>query len=812
LRRIQDWRIAGRLLFLHPYFTLAALVSLGLGIGGNTALFTAVKAQLFTYPPHLEQPDRLVMVFRHRRNTTYGDFNYPLFKSLAPKTENLAQNALFSHGVPLAWQRGDQTGSASVSLVSESFFDIVQTDATMGRVLEPGDFHANQPGVLLSHEFWADHCDSDPEILGKSLVLNGQAFLITGVTKPGFRGISQSDRFDLWAPLTAYNIKPGWERMDLAAHPEVNWLNWVAKLEPGVTPRDLNDSLQHHAASIGADSGQQPLPIQIEVLPLAQAMPYPGLRRQIQRVLGIVWAMIALIHLIACVNVAHLLLARNLGRSHEVATRLALGASRRRIAAQFFGENLLLALLAGALGLLFAYWAMPILTGIRALFPRMSESVSMGPDLSVLAFTGGMSLLTALIFGILPAIWHSRKVHFAVLRAQGPGSSPTPFQGVTHQVLLVLQISLSLVLVFAALLAIRSLHHSRQVDLVLDRDLVFVHLDRTTNPNDYGGMSALMNQMANRFSSLPPVASLAFSNHLPLTETGTTQDLTAMRGKRGKTEVQSVETIAVSSNYFETCGIPFLRGRSFQANLERGVIVNEALAMTLWGSTEVIGETLNLEPGVSTPTPVTGVVANSKYRHPFEAETHAIYLPMSQAFPGTLNLVVKPQTSRQALEVALAQRIRETAGQGPRMTMISVQSLLQKASEPLRITAQVFIIFGILALALAALGLYGILTYAIRQQMREIGIRIALGAHGNHIARLVLIRSLKGTMIGLVLGIVLAPIVGTKMSVLLFNTPANDPLAISLATLILGLVIWLSSTIPVYRATRVDPMTVLRYE
>ena len=812
MKRLQDWRIAGRLLFRQPFFTLAAVISLGLGIGGNTILFTAVKAQLFTYPPHLDRPEDLVMVFRHRRNTIYGDFNYPLFEALAPKSRTSAKHALFTHAMPFAWQDQDRHRSVAVSLVSEHFFQVIGTAAYLGKVPGPDDFDIAHPGIFLSHGFWQDQHHSDPDIVGQTLELNGRSFEIVGVGKPGFRGISQSDRFDLWAPLCAYESMRGWSGLDLSRHPEINWLNWVALLAPGIDAAHLAEDLQIHAAAIGPASGQRILPVQIEVLPLAQAMPYPNIRNQIQRVLGIVWAMAALIHLIACANVAHLLLARNLGRSHEVATRLALGASKRQIASQFFAENLLLALLAGAMGLFLAYWAMPLLSTIESFFPRLADGFQIEPDLSIFGFTLTMSLLTALIFGVLPGVWHSRMDHFTALRAQGPGSRPTAFRGLVHQVLLVVQISLSLVLVFAALLAIRSLHQSRNVALGLDENLVFLELDHATNPDDYGGLAALRSKLEARLAPARGIASLAFTTQLPLTGAGTTQDLTTVDEDGHEVVEKSLESVAVSPNYFSTCGLEILEGNVFGEGATNGILVNQALAQKLWGDTKAVGKRVFLEEGKRHPVTVLGVVANSKYRHPFEMDQGAIYIPLGSSYTRSLNIAVKPTGPARDLVPVLASQLSNTAGTLPNITIVSLQTLRQNALGPMRATAQVFSIFGILALGLAALGLYGILTYAINQQMREIGIRIALGAHGGHIGKMVLHRSLKGTLAGLILGLLLAPFAGETMSVLLFATPAGDPMSMTLATLLLVLVIWLSSAVPAYRAAKVDPMTVLRYE
>jgi putative ABC transport system permease protein len=817
----QDLRYGARMLMKQPGFTSIAVLTLALGIGANTAIFSVVNAVLLRPLPY-EQADRLIYLAENGEN--FGEMsvaypNYLDWRAQQTSFENLGAYRrttfnLTGRGEPVQVRGAD---------VAPDVWTALKVQPLLGRFFTAADDTPEAaPVAVISHNLWQGRLGGTANIVGQTITLDERSFTVIGVMPAGF---SFPRRVDIWAPLGRLANLPGYQRRD--NHPG---LSGVARLKPGVTMEQARAEMNAIAAR------------------LAQAYPASNkgntvnarsLKTQIvgdvERALWVILAAVGCVLLIACANVANLMLARGAARQRELAVRLALGASRWRIARQLLTESLILALLGGIPGLLLSQWAIDgLLKAFPEVLPRTGEIKT---DLAVLGFTFLVSTATGLLFGLAPA-WQAGRTD-AQLALKDAGRSIAGSKGRWRNALVVAEVALTLVLLIGAGLLLRSFGQllRTQPGFAYDQLLTFsVALPERKYPQ-LEPQIAFFQNLTERLRALPGVTKAAYSSGLPLGNNGWQASFTIEgRPLPSPNETPSMETTLVSPDYFETMKIPLRAGRWFDARDNRDhlrgrdlsrlnptmqllaglncIVIDEEFARRHWPNESAVGKRVRMGAGADDPLlTVLGVVGRVKMEGIREESNRVqAYLPYLQGtFP---NVLVTLRTSVDPLSLTNAARAAVLAldPQQPIEDINTMEKLRADTLAPDRLNLLLLGSFAALALLLALIGLYGVISYTVTQRQSELGLRLALGAQRRDILRLVIGQGMKLALFGIVLGTIAALFVTRLMTSLLFNVSANDPLTYGAIAALLVLVTLLACWIPARRATKVDPMIALRCE
>jgi putative ABC transport system permease protein len=794
----SDLRLALRSLARTPGFTVVAVATLALGIGANTTIFSAANAFVLR-PADAVDPGRLLRIHR----TEHSPLPYDEFRYVREHARSFT--GLFAErNVTVALNAPGGNERVVGEMVSGDFFTLLGVGASVGRVFTAAEdsVAGAHPVAVLSHRYWSRRFGGDRSVVGRPIRLNGRAYEVVGVAREGFSGPFVGMSPELWVPMA--------ESLPLVGVDLRGWTGSVyvtGRLRPGVSRARAEAELAVLASDLTkADpSLREPIRlvtdgsrgINVELRPLATGAA------------GGLLAVVALVLLIACANLSNLLLARAVRRYREMGIRMALGAGRGRLIRQLLTESLVLAVLGGVLGLALAVGAGHWLVGfIPADAPVV---VDLDPDRRVLLYTLGLSLAAAVLFGLVPALRASSPRVIALIRDDTRGVLRSRVQGG----LVVFQISLSLLLLALATLFLRSLGNARSLDPgfsaapVLDAT---VDLDLRQYPPERG--RAFYDALLRGAEALPRARSAALAQVVPLS--GSNMETSVAFPGDGEEARRMAYFNVVGPRFFETVRIPVLRGREFvRDDGPEGaavVVVNQAFAERNWPGEDALGKRLGVEgPGGPFAT-VVGVVANSKYVTLGEDPKPTVYLPFSQQYSDEMTLLVRSTGSPDALRKPLASLIASLDPQLPapairRMTEETAISLL-----PARFAATLLGLFGGLALLLASVGIFGVLSFLVAQRTRELGIRVALGARQRGLVRLVLGETLRWVGIGSAIGLALAVAAATAARSLLYGVSPLDPLSILGAAGLLTLVAMLASWLPARRAARVDPMVALRAE
>jgi predicted permease len=827
----QDLRYGGRMMLKHRSFTAVAMLMLALGIGANTAIFSVLNALLWRSLP-VKDPDELVLLANVSSTGLGASFSYPLYEQLRDGSHSLS--GIFAAG-NISRRRLNASGTEPEFIraqeVTGNFFSVLGIPALLGRMLTPEDDQAShpQPVAVISHSFWQRRFGADPAIVGKTIIFEDVPLTIVGVTPPGFFGFQPGEHPDLWWPMQMIQrVVPGQSRQRLKSQ-GTWWLQLMGRFPAGVDRRqaqaELNQIFQRHMAEFEAPrtsnwsewdrrnfSGRR-----LEMHPGAAG--HTELRGRHRRSLLLLMMSAGLVLLIACANVASLLLARAAARQREFTVRSALGAGRFRLVRQLLTESLLLAALGGLLGLLLAQ------AGTRALlvFMRIQDnpvSFNVAPDARVLLFTLASSLLTGLIFGIAPALRSSRlDLVSAIKEAGGSVAGGAPRQRL-NQALVIVQVALSLVLLVGAGLFVRTLAKLKETDAGINRENVVVFdLDLTRRP-DTTRRALLYKELLARLETLPGVRAASMSSFFLLGQCCSFQSITADGYTARPGENLYCNEFRISPRFFETTGTPLLSGRDFGPQDEADsphapltALINQAMARRYFGEANPVGRHFYSTDQPEQKFEIVGVVKDVRYRSLREPSPPTYYLPFFQN-PGNMGMTFALRTTNDsgALAVSLRQVVREV---DPTVQIRDVRNLNDVVNTSLhqeRVLAQLCGFFSLFALALACLGLYGVLSFSVIQRTREIGVRIALGAQRKNVLVLVVSQGLRLALLGLALGLVAAVAVTRFISNLLYGVTPTDPVAFIGVSLLLLLVAMLASWLPARRATKLDPMTVLRNE
>ena len=806
------WRnlvYSARMLLKRPGLTAVAVVAIGLGIGANTAIFSVVNTVLLQPLPY-EHPEQLVMVSTEQRNQALdgrGSFSVPDFFDVQQSSTTLQYLATVQRSGTIVTQGGDPERLIG-AVVSSDYFSALGVKPELGRVFtRDEDKPGASPVIILSHGLWQRRFGGDPGIIGREIDLGGKSTVI-GIMPAGFQFPISDDNQDYWEPIFAAAFMTKETREERSNR----LLQVFGRLRPGVTVAQAKADLDLLSRQIEQQSPQSNTNVIFNAVSMHEDM-----TRNYRAALLIMLGAVGLVLLIACANVANLLLARAAARQKEVAIRMALGASRSRIAAQLLTESVLLALVGGALGLLLASWGTDLLVAYGpADVPRLRE-ISL--DSHVLAFTFGVSTLTGILFGLAPALHASRPDPGNMLKESGRGLSHAG-RNRTRSVLIVSEVALSLMLLAGAGLLINSFWRLMRTDAGFDPKSVLtldIPLSRATYPKPEQ-RAAAFKQLVERMKNIPGVRDAGIVSNVPLTDFDVEISFNIEGRPPYKPGEETVADYTVASgDYFRTINIALLRGRVFTdadtANSPQVMVISNAFAKYYFPNEDPIGKRLVFDGEDQTPREIVGVVGDVRRKGldvPVQPEMYVSYL---QKPDRRMNLVLRTET-RDATDLTAAARA-EVKAFDPAQIIWRIQTLEQllgTSVAPRRFNMMLLGIFAAVALILAAIGLYGVMSYSVSWQTHEIGIRMALGANRADVLRLVVQQGMKMTVIGLALGLIGAFLMSRVLIGMLYGVSPTDPLTFTGVSIVLLGVALLACLIPARRATRVDPIVALRSE
>jgi putative ABC transport system permease protein len=811
---IKELRYAARALLKHPGFSLIAITTLALGIGANTAIFSVVNATLLR-PLPFRDPERVVMVWgflpklaQTTDKLPNSSANFINLRDQNKSFENLAAFRSWS------WQL---TGGAEPELlrgarVSADFFQAVGAGPILGRVFTPEEDMPNRaPVAIISHALWQRQFGGDRNVVGKTIMLTGQSAMVLGVMPEGFQfpgganmipGLQFALQNDVWMPLALTD----WERQQ---HGNLN-LAVIGRLKPGVSPAEGENELR---------ALQQSLPLgkigyTLNVLPLHQQMV-----GTIRKPLLVLLATVAFVLLIACANIANLLLARATSRQKEIAIRAALGAARLRIIRQLLTESLLLSLVGGAVGLLLAVWGNLLLV---SLIPRDVPRINdVSVDARILLFTLLMSVVTGLVFGLVPALQASRFDLNHSLKDGARGTTGGLGQNRLRSLLVVSEVAMAVVLLIGAGLLMKSFGRLLDVkpgfnpDNVLTMEVQLPNLPPSRYQSDEA-QTAFFQQLLDRIRALPGVENAGGVLSLPLSGAFESTDV-ILEAEASSTTAQrpNADYTIVTPNYFSALQIPLLQGRQFTVQDRRDapgvIIINDKLAERCWPGENPIGKRLRIGYEKD-QREVIGVVGSIK-QTTLDAEARpAMYLPHLQSSTSGLTVLVRTTGEPLALAAAVRNEVRAIDKDVPVTHVQTMERVLGASVAQPRFSMLLVGLFAALALVLSAVGIYGVMAYSVSRRAHEIGVRMALGAGANQVLKLVLKDGMLLALAGIALGLLGAFALTRLMASLLFGISAKDPFTFASVAMLLAAVAFVACYIPARRATKVDPLTALRSE
>ncbi|MBD0372279.1 MAG: ABC transporter permease [Pyrinomonadaceae bacterium] len=808
---IQDLRYGARMLVKSPGFTIVVVLALALGIGANSAIFSVVNSVLLR-PLPFNEPQQLMMVWGASKNGEGADhivLSVPDMQDLRSQSQTLEYVVPFySSGTTLS-SGGDDSERVFGAVSSADLFPALDIKPLMGRVFtREEDVPGGPPVVIISQNLWQRAFGSDPSIVGKEIKLGSKLVTVVGVMPASFRFPLQRERPDYWQPIsTSPSYIATKDKRDTRS------LRVLARLKPGVTMQQANEELATISRRLEEQYPDSNTGFALSVTPL-----HEDLVGQVRPALLVILGAVGFVLLIACANVANLLLARAASRQKEIAIRTALGAGRLRIVRQLLTESLLLAVMGGGLGLLLATWGLDLLVAASPSdLPRVKE---IGLDTKVLAFTAAVSILTGLLFGLAPALSASRLDLNESLKEGSRGSTEGSRRNRLRSLLVVSEVALSLVLLVGAGLLIRSFISLLNTSPGFDAEAILtvdVPLSRAKYP-EAGQQVTFVQQLLQRTKEVPGVASVAAVNILPLSGNGRESSFTiAGRPAPPQGQEPDAEASTVTPGYFRTMGIPLMRGRAFNEGDKKDappvVIISEALARMNFPGEDPLGKRLVIRDDMP-PFEIVGVVGDIRHEK-LETETHPeYYLSFYQIPERQVNLVVRAASPAEpaSLQMAVRNAIKQVDKDQLIWEMKTMEQWRAESVARRRFNMMLLGIFAALALLLAAVGIYGVMSYTVTQRTHEIGIRIALGAQTRDVIFMVVRQGMSLALLGIGAGLLAAFGVTRVMSSLLYGVTATDATTFAAVTLGLAGLALLACLIPALRATRVDPMTALRYE
>ncbi|HET6893201.1 MAG TPA: ABC transporter permease [Pyrinomonadaceae bacterium] len=814
----QDIRYGARMLTKNPGVTLVAVITLALGIGGNAAIFGGVSAFILR-PLPVPEPNTLVRLAEITDERGVAEeFSYPDFvdyRNQSSAFEGISAEAM----VQAALNSENQNDVVWGQLVSGNYFDILRIKPIMGRTFLPEE--DKTPGshavVVLGHSLWQRRLGSDPNIVGKKVQLNGRSYDVIGIAPESFKGSNFGLSLDFWVPVAMV------EELDRAPQllkdRDSHWMEIIGRIKPGVSLAQASAELSSIAARLNPAYPNERASSTRAVVRNEVDGRFGDATAVIKGASAIAMAIVGLILLIACANVANLLLARAAARKREIGIRLALGASRWRLIRQLLTESLMLSVLGGIAGLVIAYWVTGIMQAFVPLLPYNIVEDFFSIDSRALVFTAIVSLATGIIFGLTPA-WHASNPDVVpVLKGDSQSHQGKTRRFTLRNTLVVTQVALSLVVLVCGGLLIKSFRNAQTMDPgFAGRNMLLVSLNPQLVGYDDKQAKNFFQQIVERAASLPGVEAAGAARLLPLSDSSNSsgpilkEGETLPRGSAGRTIMNTV----ISPGYFQTLQIPILEGRDFDARDREGgqrvVIVNQTMAQMLWPGESAVGKRMFVGVDSRDAIEVVGVVKTGKYRALAEDPKPYYYSPMAQRGPSTMTLVMRTSGDPRGLISAIRNEVQSIDGRIPLFAVKTMQDHLTWALWAPKLGASFSLAFGVVALLLSAVGLYSVMAYVVSQRTREIGIRMALGARRAEVLKLITSQGMKLAAIGVVIGLALALAVSRGLSAILIGISPYDALPFIVVPVLLGLVALIACLLPARRATKVDPIVALRYE
>jgi predicted permease len=842
----RDFGYALRTLRRSPGFAAVAALTLALGIGANTAIFTLLDQILLRLLP-VKNPQELVLLTMRGRhygnNWGWNAISYPMYRDFQDHNEVFSgMFCRFPEHVSMTF--GGQSERVAAELASGTYFDVLGVGTALGRAFTPEDDRVpnGHPIVMLSYDFWKQRFGGDPQIVGKTILVNNHQMTIIGVAQRGFEGVELGYSTKIFVPVMMEQeiiIGP----MKMLTDRRSRWVNAFGRLKPGVTETKAKASLQPFMHSMlemevkeaafrnaSAYAREQFLKCWIDVLPGSQGRPY--LREELRTPLWVLMATTGMVLLIACANIANLLLARATGRQKEIAVRLAMGATRGRIVGQLLIETLSLSALGGILGLALAFWGDKALMAVYLPSDSGGLNISTAPDLRILLFTLAVTVVTGVIFGLAPALQSTRPDVGRTLKDQA-GTVVGGGHGRLRNALVVTQVGLSLLLLIGAGLFLRSLKNLSNLGPGFPAErLVGFNIDPSLNGYTPQQLNGFYQQLTDSLGTIPGVKSVAVASMRIMENNEWDSGMTVEGYSPTKPDDHPQAYMnQIGPGYFATLGVPIVAGRDFRVNDNRvvkradatddfdmtptTVIINEKFAQRFFAGRNPVGMHLGFgtDPGTHTDMEIIGVVKDIKYTNLRDEIPIQAYVPyMNSPYLGGMTVYVRTAGEPSQLMSSVRAKMRELEANVPIYAMRTMDEQISNSLSTERMIASLSTVFGFLATILAIIGLYGVMSYSVAQRTREIGIRMALGAEQGKVIGMVMREVLTLIAIGVGVGVPAALVLTRVVKSQLYGLEAHDPWTLGLATGLLAMVACAAGYVPALRASRVDPIRALRYE
>jgi len=809
---LQDLRYGVRMLAKSPGFTAVAVLTLAVGIGGNATVFSWIRSVLLNPLPGIADASRLVAAETIMPSGEFHTSSYPDYKDYRDRNHSFSGLVGFElAGVDMSLRNDAPSERVWGIIATENYFDVLGAHAAMGRT-----FHAERnqalnsdPYIVLGYGLWTRRFGSDRNVVGRIVHVNGHPFTVIGVMPRNFYGSIVGINAEYFVPMMMQPQVLPWEDLE-ERYP--TFVHIMGRLKPGVTISQAQSEMSTLAADFQKEFPNSEKNVRISVVPVWAA--HYGVQDFLRSVLGFLMVVAVFVVLIACVNVANLLLARATSREREIAIRAAMGAGRSRLVRQLLAESFVLAFAGGAVGIFLALWG----TNLLAFFlppAHLPVGLPLGLDATVLAFTLILSLLTGIVFGLAPA-WRGSHANLNQSLKEGSRSSGPGAGG--HRIrdlLVVSEMVLATVLLVGAGLLLRSLRNAETAGPGFNSNHVaLAAFDLRSKGYSSGQAASYYDRLLERIRAVPGVQSASLERFVPLWFTGRSYSTTRIENYTPQPgEDMGIDLNVVGPDYFKVLQIPLVSGRDFAEQDRPGapkvVVVNQTMAKRFWPGQDPTGHRVHIYGDWRT---VVGVARDIKYHRMNEPSQCFIYLPELQVEGTDANILIRSQLPTATAIGAVRAASTSLDSKVQPIETDDLDGLLHVSLFANRIAATIAAVLGTLGMFLASLGIYGVLSYNVSQRSREIGIRIALGAQKNHVLRLVVGHGLRLAVFGAALGIVAALVITRGMRSLLFGVSATDPVTFTAVALLVTAVAILAAYLPARRATRVDPMVALRYE
>jgi predicted permease len=814
----KDLRYAFRMLLKAPGFTFIAILALGLGIGANTAIFSVFNGFLWR-PLPVKAPQQLVALVSKSRDLDYTlPLSYPDFQDYRQLRSVFSDVIAFIPN-PVSFAAHGQPERVWTEMVSGNYFSMLGVEPARGRTFaaDEGWVPGKDPLIVLSYKFWQRRFGGDPYVVGQTVQVNQHPFTIIGVAPESYRGAYYFIEPDFYLPLTALSLISQAHADDLNKR-SGSYYRVLGRLQPGVTAAQAMAAAQPLSLRLAQEFPDTHKARTLLVVPELDARPEPGEAASfLSKAAGVFMLLVGLVLLIACANVANLILSRANSRRKEFATRTALGATRARMARQLLTETILLSAFGGIVGLVFARWAGLALLSIHIAADAPIRLFDLHMDWRIFGFTLFAALVTGMIAGLFPSLQASRTDIADTLKAGGRSGGASAGNHIFRNVLVVSQIAVSLLLLACTGFFVRSLRNSAQVDMGFRVDhtlMMSMELSLQGYSEERG--QQFYNLLRERVDSLPGVRDSAVAAYIPMGNENSLVNIFA-EGQviDGKSKTETALNDIVQPGYFRTVGTPVIEGREFSnadtAGAPKVAIINDTFAKEIWPGQNPIGKIFRTERGGS-PIQVVGLTRTGKYLFLYEKPQRYAYFPIAQRYTSAVTLLVYTSEDPQRLLPAVRDQFRQLDASLPLFDVTTMETQVRdgKALLLARIGAMLVGTFGLLGLVLASVGVYGVVSYSVSQRTQEIGIRTAMGAQRVQILAMILKQGMTMALIGITVGIVLSSLLFRGLNAVLYGVKSTDPFILTAVSAMLLAVAFLASFVPGLRATRVDPAVALR--